>query len=74
MARWITSENPQALRKFIDANAQHIAYDVVDAVAFLIGSAAQLRVAKELYPEVTFHAMREHGGRFFGDRTQSLRG
>src|SRR5690606_23338474 len=30
MARWITSENPRALRKFLDDNAAHIAYDDVD--------------------------------------------
>src|SRR5690606_20376241 len=36
MARWITSDDPKALRKFMDANAAHIAYDVVDAPAFLI--------------------------------------
>ncbi|HEY9459473.1 MAG TPA: peptide chain release factor 3 [Paralcaligenes sp.] len=68
MARWITSENPKVLRKFLDANAAHIAYDVVNAVAFLASSPAQLRVAQELYPEVEFHAMREHGGRIFGER------
>jgi len=68
MARWITAEDPRALRKFMDANAAHIAYDVVDAPAFLIGSSAQLRVAEELYPEVRFHAMREHGGHVFGGR------
>jgi peptide chain release factor 3 len=71
MARWITAEDPRALRKFMDANAAHIAYDVVDAAAFLIGSPAQLRVAEELYPDVKFHAMREHGGRVFGDRAQA---
>ncbi|ARP93022.1 peptide chain release factor 3 [Bordetella genomosp. 13] len=68
MARWITSDDPKALRKFMDANAAHIAYDVVDAVAFLIGSPAQLRVAEELYPNVKFHAMREHGGKVFADK------
>jgi peptide chain release factor 3 len=68
MARWITSDNPKALRKFMDANAAHIAYDVVDAAAFLISSPAQLRVAEELYPDVKFHAMREHGGKVFGDK------
>jgi len=66
MARWITAEDPKALRKFMDANAAHIAYDVVDAPAFLIGSGAQLRVAEELYPDIRFHAMREHGGHVFG--------
>jgi peptide chain release factor 3 len=34
----------------------------------LIGSPAQLRVAEELYPDVKFHAMREHGGRVFGEQ------
>lgn len=68
MARWITSDDPKALRKFMDANAAHIAYDVVDAAAFLIGSPAQLRVAEELYPDVRFHAMREHGGKVFADK------
>lgn len=71
MARWITAEDPRALRKFMDANAAHIAYDVVDAAAFLIGSPAQLRVAEELYPDVKFHAMREHGGRVFSDKAQA---
>jgi peptide chain release factor 3 len=66
-ARWITSDSPAALRKFMDANAANIAYDVVDAPAFLIGSPAQLRVAEELYPDVKFHAMREHGGKVFSE-------
>jgi peptide chain release factor 3 len=68
MARWITSDNPRALRKFMDANAAHIAYDVIDAAAFLVSSPAQLRVAEDLYPEVKFHAMREHGGHVFTDK------
>ncbi|MGP1614138.1 MAG: peptide chain release factor 3 [Pollutimonas bauzanensis] len=66
MARWITAADPKVLRKFMDANAANIAYDVVDAVAFLASSPAQLRVAQELYPGVEFHAMREHGGQVFG--------
>lgn len=65
MARWITSKEPKQLRKFMDANAAHIAYDVIDAAAFLVSSPAQLRVAQELYPAVEFHTMREHGGQAF---------
>ncbi|AIL32035.1 peptide chain release factor 3 [Basilea psittacipulmonis] len=65
MARWVTSDNPSALKKFMDSNAQHIAYDVADAIAFLVSSPAQLRVAQELNPDVTFHTMREHGGKIF---------
>ncbi|OVZ64838.1 peptide chain release factor 3 [Pigmentiphaga sp. NML080357] len=68
MARWVTAENPKDLKKFMDANMQHIAYDVVEAPAFLIGSSAQLRVAQELYPNVQFHALREHGGQVFQTR------
>jgi peptide chain release factor 3 len=69
MARWITSDNPRVLRKFMEVNAAHIAYDVVDAAAFLVSSPAQLRVAEDLYPEVNFHAMREHGGHIFTEKT-----
>jgi peptide chain release factor 3 len=65
LARWITSSDPKALRKFMDANAANIAHDVVDAAAFLATSAAQLRVAEERYPDVQFHTMREHAGQMF---------
>ena len=65
LARWITCPDPKILKKFMDANAANIAHDVVDAVAFLAGSPAQLRVAQERYPEIEFHTMREHGGRVF---------
>lgn len=68
LARWITAEDPKVLRKFMDANAANIAYDVVEAVAFLATSPAQLRVVQELYPGVEFHAMREHGGHVFGQQ------
>ncbi len=61
LARWITAQDPRDLKKFMDANAGNIAYDVVDAVAFLATSSAQLRVAQDLYPGVQFHALREHG-------------
>ena len=65
LARWVTSENPAALKKFIDANSANIAYDVVDAVAFLASSPAQLRVAQDLHPDIEFHDMREHSGQLF---------
>jgi len=65
LARWVTSDDPKALRKFMDANAAHVARDAVDAVAFLATSPAQLRVAQERYPDITFHTMREHGAQVF---------
>lgn len=69
LARWFTCDDPKLLQKFMNANAANIAYDVVDAPAFLATSPAQLRVAQELYPGIEFHAMREHGGRVFGQNT-----
>ncbi|MBV6272694.1 peptide chain release factor 3 [Alcaligenaceae bacterium CGII-47] len=67
MARWVTAEDPKAMKKFLESNAANIAYDVVNATAFLATSAAQLRVVQELYPNIQFHAMREHSGQVFGE-------
>jgi len=65
LARWVSAQDPKVLTRFLDANAAQIAYDVIDAPAYLAGSAAQLRVVQERYPEVTFHTMREHGAKVF---------
>ena len=65
LARWVTAEDPKVLRRFLDANAAQIAYDVVEAPAYLASSGAQLRVVQERYPDVQFHTMREHGGLVF---------
>jgi len=65
LARWVTSDDPAALQRFIDSQAAHIAYDVVDAVAFLASSPAQLRVAQDLHPAIRFHSLREHSGQVF---------
>lgn len=65
LARWVTADDPRVLRKFLDTNAAQIAYDVVEAPAFLATSPAQLRVVQERHPDVHFHTMREHGGKVF---------
>ncbi|MFA5520839.1 MAG: peptide chain release factor 3 [Castellaniella sp.] len=65
MARWVSAENPADMQKFMRANEAHIAHDVVDAVAFLATSSAQLRVVQELHPDIKFHTMREHGVQVF---------
>ncbi|MCQ9618030.1 peptide chain release factor 3 [Paenalcaligenes niemegkensis] len=67
LARWVTASDDKVMKKFIDTNAANIAYDVVDAVAFLASSPAQLRVAQDLNPGIEFHAMREHSGHVFGE-------
>lgn len=45
-----------------EANAYRVAYDVVDAPAVLYTHLTELQAAKEIWPKIEFHAMREHGG------------
>ena len=68
LARWITCEDANVLKKFIDANAHRVAHDVVDAPAFLATHVAELEVVSERFPAVRFHAMREHAGHVFQAR------
>ena len=65
LARWITCEDPVILKRFIDANSHRVAHDVVEAPAFLATHPAELEVAAERYPQVKFHALREHAGAVF---------
>jgi peptide chain release factor 3 len=62
MARWVSCDDEKMLRRFIDANAHRIAYDAVDAPTFLASFGAELKLAQENYPDVKFHALREHAG------------
>ena len=61
-ARWVSAKNEQDLRKFMDKNAAKLAYDGVDALAYLLTSPYDLRLTQERHPEITFHALREHAG------------
>lgn len=68
LARWVSAEDPELLRRFIDANAHRIAHDVVDAPTFLAAMNSELTLAQERWPEVRFHALREHAGLIFQTR------
>ena len=61
-ARWVTSDDPGELLRFLEANAHRVAHDVVDAPTFLFAYPAELKAAYEIWPRIQFHAMREHGG------------
>jgi peptide chain release factor 3 len=65
MARWVTSEDPAELRKFIEANSHRIAYDSVEAPTFLVTYKTDLTVAQERWTKLQFHALREHAGLVF---------
>ena len=61
-ARWITAQSPEALKKFTDENASRLAWDAADTLAYLAGSAHDLRLTQERHPQVNFHPLREHAG------------
>jgi peptide chain release factor 3 len=62
LARWITAGEPAELARFIEANAYRVAHDVVNAPAVLYAHAAELKAAREIWPAIEFHTLREHGG------------
>jgi peptide chain release factor 3 len=65
LARWVTSDDPQELKKFIDANAHRVALDAVDAPTLLVDHSATLRAVEQQWPKIKFHALREHAGLVF---------
>ena len=65
LARWVTAEDERELKRFIDANAHRVAYDAVNAPAFLASFGAELSVAEESWKNIRFHRMREHAGLVF---------
>jgi peptide chain release factor 3 len=62
LARWVSSDDPRELKRFIDANQHRMALDVVEAPAFLATMRAELQVAEEQWKSIRFHALREHAG------------
>ena len=68
LARWVSAEDPGDLVRFIEGNAFRMAHDVVGAPAVLYTHVSELRAAAEIWPNIQFHAMREHGGLVFHSR------
>ncbi len=64
-ARWVTADDDREMKRFIDANAHRIAYDAVDAPAFLAVHDVEIKVAAEQWPKIRFHTLREHAGLVF---------
>jgi len=62
MARWVSSDDPVALKKFITENSHRMAEDVVGASVFLAAHKSELDVAKQRWEMIEFHALREHAG------------
>src|SRR5690606_6280473 len=69
-ARWVTADDPRELKRFLEANAHRVAHDAVDAPAFLASHGTEIEVARELWPKIRFHALREHAGLVFHARNE----
>jgi len=60
-ARWVTCEDKKMLADFEKSSAGfNLAYDAAGNLAYLASSGVNLRLTQERWPEVTFHATREH--------------
>lgn len=60
-ARWVSSKDPKKLEQFRSKVADHLALDVAGNLTYLATSQVNLDLAQERYPDIQFHATREHG-------------
>ena len=70
IARWVTCDDEQELKRFIDHNAHRVAHDAVDAPTLLVEYAPELRAIETNWPKIKFHALREHAGLVFQQRLE----
>lgn len=63
-ARWITCEDKKMLADFERSSAgANVAYDAAGNMAYLASSGVNLRLTQERWPDVVFHATREHAAK-----------
>jgi peptide chain release factor 3 len=59
-ARWISSDNPRKLAEFESHMAAQLARDASGSLTFLATSKPNLDLTQERWPDIQFHALREH--------------
>ena len=59
-ARWVTGEDRRMLAEFEKSLAHHIARDAADNLAYLAPNRVNLQLTQERWPDLGFHATREH--------------
>jgi peptide chain release factor 3 len=59
-ARWVTCDDAKTLEDFTRKNETRLALDSAGALAYLAPSRVNLSLAQERWPDVSFHATREH--------------
>jgi peptide chain release factor 3 len=63
-ARWVSCEDKKALVDFERSSAgNNIAFDAAGNMAYLATSGVNLKLTQERWPQLTFHATREHATR-----------
>lgn len=59
-ARWIEADNEKALKTFTDKNQAQLAKDHYEQLVYIAPSRVNLQLTMERYPEIKFHATRDH--------------
>ncbi len=59
-AHWIECEDEKKLEEFRNKNQQHVALDGGGHLAYLAPTRVNLQLTQERWPEISFHATREH--------------
>jgi peptide chain release factor 3 len=59
-ARWVTSKNARKLAEFQERLAANLALDASGSLAYLATSKPNLDLTMERWPDIEFHALREH--------------
>ncbi len=62
-ARWVTFPDEATRRRFENHEAARMARDIDDNPVYLAPNRVNLQLVMERWPDVTFHAIREHGQR-----------
>ncbi len=63
-ARWVSCEDKKKLADFEKSSAgANLAYDAAGNLAYLATSGVNLKLTQERWPEVVFHATREHAAK-----------
>ena len=61
--RWVTSKNTKKLEEFERALANQVAYDAGGSLAYFATSRVNLELTQERWPDIEFHATREHASK-----------
>jgi peptide chain release factor 3 len=59
-ARWVESDDPKKLDEFQRKNQQRLALDSAGALTYLANTRVNLNLTEERWPDIHFHATREH--------------